>query len=57
MKRLILLAGAVFLTRRLYVLRASLQSRCTAREQTKELQRWEGEGGSPSDRPAVEAAG
>ena len=48
MKRLILLAGAVFVTRRLYALWVSLQSRSTARERAKELQRWEGEGGNPS---------
>jgi hypothetical protein len=50
MKRVILLAAAVFLTRRLYAFAVNRQHRSAAREQAKELQRWEGEGG-PSDRP------
>lgn len=54
MKRVILLAGAVFLTRGLYALCANFKRRSVTREQAKELQRWEGEGGSPSDRPPVE---
>ena len=47
MKRVILIAGAVFLTRGLYVLYANFNRRSVALEQAKELQRWEGEGGSP----------
>jgi hypothetical protein len=54
MKRMILLAGAVFLTRGLHALYANFKRRSGVREQTKELQRWEGEGGSPSDSPPVE---
>jgi len=56
MKRVILLAGAVFLTRGLYALCANVKRRGVAREQAKELQRWEGEGGSPSDSRPLEAA-
>ena len=51
MKRLILFASAVLLTRGLYVLCTDLQRRGKVEEQVKDLQTWEGEGGTPDEVP------